>query len=75
MAQEQTAIREPAKLSLGFAHSVMNDPEAHDYLLKRGLTEDTIQRFNIMACDSPVKGIVFNNGKDKDNCTCLLLCW
>lgn len=67
--QEQEEIVEPAKLSLGFAHSIMSDPEAYSYLLKRGLTGETIQRFNIMACDSPVKGIVFNNGKDKDNCT------
>lgn len=67
--EEQEAIKEPAKLSLKFTHPVLEDPEAYSYLLGRGLTGETITRFNIRACNSPVNGIVFNNGVDENECT------
>ena len=67
--QEQEEIVEPTKLSLGFTISIENDPNALRYLLNRGLEIETIKRFNIKSCKSPVNGIVFNNGVDKNNCT------
>lgn len=67
--EEQEAIVKPAQLSLDFTESVLDDKDALEYLLGRGLDIDTIKRFNIRSCKSPVNGIVFNNGVDKDNVT------